>query len=107
MQPVEFRLTYLYYFDIFSINITSLFERTPKRTETTKNQTAKRGTPKKSPEMKHQPGRSPAVVRLSIDRIEKNIESIESKIAKIFKRLKNLEDGSDFDNFLTESIVSA
>ena len=51
-------------------------------------------------------GRSPAVVRLSIDRIEKNIESIESKITKIFKRPKNREDGSDFDDFLTESIVS-
>ena len=54
----------------------------------------------------HLPGRSPAVVRLSIDRIEKNIESIESKITKIFKRPKNREDGSDFDDFLTESIVS-
>ena len=51
-------------------------------------------------------GPSPAVVRLSIDRIEKNIESIESKITKIFKRPKNREDGADFDNFLTESIVS-
>ena len=51
-------------------------------------------------------GRSPAVVRLSIDRIEKNIESIESKITKIFKRPKNREDGSDFDDFWTESIVS-
>ena len=51
-------------------------------------------------------GRSPAVVRLSIDRIETNIESIESKITKIFKRPKNREDGSDFDDFLTESIVS-
>ena len=42
----------------------------------------------------------------NIDRIEQNIESIESNFAKIFKRLKNREDGSDFDNFLTESIVS-
>ena len=51
-------------------------------------------------------GRSPAVVRLSINRIEKNIESIESKTAKIFKRPKNREDGSDLNDFLTESIVS-
>ena len=42
----------------------------------------------------------------NIDRIERNIESIESKFAKIFKRPKNREDGSDFDNFWTESIVS-
>ena len=42
----------------------------------------------------------------NIDRIERNIESIESKFAKIFKRPKNREDGSDFDDFWTESIVS-
>ena len=42
----------------------------------------------------------------NIDRIEQNIELIESKFAKIFKRLKNREDGSDFDDFWTESIVS-
>ena len=51
-------------------------------------------------------GRSPAVVRLSIDRIEKNIESIESKITKIFKRPKNREDGSDFDDFRTKKIAA-
>ena len=42
----------------------------------------------------------------NIDRIERNIESIESKFAKIFKRPKNREDGSDFDDFWTESIFS-
>ena len=42
----------------------------------------------------------------NIDRIERNIESIELKFAKIFKLLKNCEDGSDFDDFWTESIVS-
>ena len=42
----------------------------------------------------------------TIDRIERNIESIESKFAKNFKRPKNREDGSDFDDFWTESIVS-
>ena len=42
----------------------------------------------------------------NIDRIERNIESIESKIRKIFKQPKNREDGSDFDDFWTESIVS-
>ena len=42
----------------------------------------------------------------NIDRIERNIESIESKFAKIFKRPKNREDGSDFDDFWTASIVS-
>ena len=42
----------------------------------------------------------------NIDRIERNIESIESKFAKIFKQPKNREDGSDFDDFWTESIVS-
>ena len=42
----------------------------------------------------------------NIDRIERNIESIESKFAKKFKRPKNREDGSDFDDFWTESIVS-
>ena len=42
----------------------------------------------------------------NIDRIERNIESIESKFAKIFKWPKNCEDGSDFDDFWTESIVS-
>ena len=41
----------------------------------------------------------------NIDRIERNIESIESKFAKIFKLPKNREDGSDFDNSWTESIV--
>ena len=41
----------------------------------------------------------------NIDRIERNIESIESKFAKIFKRPKN-RDGSDFDDFWTESMVS-
>ena len=42
----------------------------------------------------------------NIDRIERNIESIESKFAKIFKQPKNRQDGSDFDDFWTESIVS-
>ena len=42
----------------------------------------------------------------NIDRIEWTIESIESKFAKKFKRPKNREDGSDFDDFWTESIVS-
>ena len=46
------------------------------------------------------------VLGRNIDRIERNIESIESKFAKIFKRPKNREDGSDFDDFWTESIVS-
>ena len=45
-------------------------------------------------------------LRHNIDRIERNIESIESKFAKIFKRPKYREDGSDFDDFWTESIVS-
>ena len=39
----------------------------------------------------------------SIDRIERNIESIESKITKIFKRPKHREDGSDFDDGPNES----
>ena len=51
-------------------------------------------------------GRSTTALGRNIDRIERNIESIESKIAKIFKRPKNREDGSDFDDFWTESIVS-
>ena len=34
------------------------------------------------------------------------IASIEPKFANIFKRPKNREDGSDFDDFWTESIVS-
>ena len=42
----------------------------------------------------------------NINRIERNIESIESKFAKIFRRPENREDGSDFDDFWTESIVS-
>ena len=42
----------------------------------------------------------------NIDRIERNIESIESKIAKTFKRPKNREDGSDFDDFRTNSIAA-
>ena len=42
----------------------------------------------------------------NIDRIERDIESIETKFTKIFKRPKNREDGSDFDAFWTESIVS-
>ena len=42
----------------------------------------------------------------NIDRIERNIESIESKFAKIFRQPKNREDGSDFDDFWTESILS-
>ena len=37
---------------------------------------------------------------------KRNIESIESKFATIFKRPKNREDGSDFDDFWSESIVS-
>ena len=53
------------------------------------------------------PGRSTTALGHNIDRIERNIESIESKIAKIFKRPKNREDGSDLDDFWTESIVSA
>ena len=51
-------------------------------------------------------GRSTMALGRNIDRIERNIESIESKFAKIFKRPKNREDGSDFDDFWTESIVS-
>ena len=51
-------------------------------------------------------GRSTMALGRNIDRIERNIESIESKITKIFKRPKNREDGSDFDDFWTESIVS-
>ena len=43
----------------------------------------------------------------NIDRIKRNSESTEPKIAKIFKRPKNREDGSDFDDFLMRSIVSA
>ena len=50
------------------------------------------------------PGRSTTALGRNIDRIERNIESIESKITKIFKRPKNREDGSDFDDFWTESI---
>ena len=42
----------------------------------------------------------------NIDRIEQNIESIKLKFAKKIKRPKNREDGSDFDDFQTESIVS-
>ena len=52
------------------------------------------------------PGWSTMALGRNIDRIERNIESIESKFAKIFKRPKNREDGSDFDDFWTESIVS-
>ena len=51
-------------------------------------------------------GRSTMALGRNIDRIERNIESIESKFAKTFKRPKNREDGSDFDDFWTESIVS-
>ena len=51
-------------------------------------------------------GRSTMVLGCNIDRIERNIESIESKFAKIFKRPKNREDGSNCDDFWTESIVS-
>ena len=42
----------------------------------------------------------------NIDRIERNIELIESKFAKKNQRPKKREDGSDFDDFWTESIVS-
>ena len=51
-------------------------------------------------------GQSTMALGRNIDRIERNIESIGSKFAKIFKRPKNREDGSDFDDFWTESIVS-
>ena len=51
-------------------------------------------------------GRSTMALGRNIDRIERNIESIESKFAEKFKRPKNREDGSDFDDFWTESIVS-
>ena len=42
----------------------------------------------------------------NINRIEGNIESIESKFVRIFERPKNREDGLNFDDFWTESIVS-
>ena len=51
-------------------------------------------------------GRSTMALGRNIDRIKRNIESIKSKFAKMFKRPKNREDGSDFDDFWTESIVS-
>ena len=51
-------------------------------------------------------GRSTMALGYNIDRIEWNIESIESKFAKKIKRLKNREDGLDFDDFWTESILS-
>ena len=51
-------------------------------------------------------GRSTTAIGCNIDRIERNIESIEAKITKIFKWPKNREDGSDFDDFRTESIGS-
>ena len=41
----------------------------------------------------------------NIDRIERNIESIESKFAQKLNG-QNREDGSDLEDFWTESIVS-
>ena len=52
------------------------------------------------------PGRSTMALGRNIDRIQRIFESIEAKFAKIFKRPKNREDGSDFDDFWTESIAS-
>ena len=52
-------------------------------------------------------GRSTTAFGRNIDRTERNTEPTEPKIAKNFKRPKNREDGSDFDDFLTELIATA
>ena len=52
------------------------------------------------------PGQSTTALGRNIDRTERNTEPTEPKIAKILNRPKNREDGSDFDDFWTESIVS-